>query len=109
MPLYIKGHTLSLEKHFQALTSRLQPCFQNHFLDSIEKYEVTTKNVRSMAYAKHEKRAFLKNNISCQILKTFINLEVKQQKKHHLTLTVNNINKRNHFIVNSQNIIVNSI
>ena len=44
-------------------------------------------NVLSMAYAKTCKKGhFSKNTFSCQLSKTFVNLEVKQHKKYHLTL-----------------------
>ena len=87
MPSDIRGHTLSWEELSQASSSRLQPCFQDLYLHSIEIMWLVQNNVLSMTYAKSCKNGhFSKIKISCEIIKTFINLEVKQHKKYHLTL-----------------------
>ena len=56
MPSNICGHTLSWEKLFKTLPSRLQPCFQ--LLLTIEIYGVSTNNVLSMAYTKTCKKGY---------------------------------------------------
>ena len=59
----------------------------NVYLYRIQKYGVSTNNVLSMTYAFNTRRDMLvKTLYSCQLSRTFINIEVKQYKNNHLTL-----------------------
>ena len=77
MPSYIWEHTLPWEDLSQDLPSRLQHLTQNIYLDSIEKYGVSTKQCT---------KYYIFKNMVHALSKTFNNIGEKHHKEHYLTL-----------------------
>ena len=85
MPSNIGGHTLSWEELSQDSPSNIQKLPTDNYI--IEKYGISTKQCTKYDICKNMKKGHLsKITFSCQLSKTFKNLEAKHHKDHLLTL-----------------------